>query len=263
MDKFFDKVGLYDIWTVLFPGVIFQIGIRSLYNFMTSLPQLLSVTPGAVAKLGIFLQMDVVAPSNIFELLVLLTISYLSGLILHELSSFFKHNFVYRNGDPRTLLLNETTGPFNSQELYKLMPLLKSLNDDKDFSAANPEKLREESKFLFHRMNKKLQDIRKAGEYVKLNIIYNMCSTLCMVLTFFSLIVIAFGIEFLFLREISSFIYSIILLGMMIFLLLILFFRSKRYFKYWVRNIVFAYEDLYRNNKDNSMTPITSEQSES
>lgn len=263
MDKFFDKVGLYDVWTVLFPGAIFQIGIKSLYSFMISLPQFLSVTPGTVEKLGIFLQMDVVVPSNIFEFLVLLVISYLCGLILHELSSFLKHSVVYRNGDPRTLLLNETTGMFNSQELYRLMPLFKSLNDNKDFSDSDQEKLRKESKFLFHRMNKKLQGIKKSGEYVKLNIIYNMCNTLCVVLIIFSLVVVAFGIEFLFLREIPSFIYSIILWILMIILLLILFFRSKRYYKYWVRNIVFAYEDLYCNDKNNSMTQTPPEQSES
>lgn len=242
MDKFFDKMGLYDIWTILFPGIIFQIGSKSLYNFMASLPSLLSATPGMVEKLGIFLQMDIVIPSDIYEFLVLLTISYLCGLILHELSSFLKHRIVYRNGDPRTLLLSETEGPFNSQELCSLMPLLKSLNNGKEFSKSNPEKLKQESKFLFHQINKKLQDVKKSGEYVKLSIIYNMCSTLCVVLILLSLIVIAFGIEFFFLGEFSSLIYSIILLTIMTVLVFILLFRSKRYYKYWVRNIVFAYE---------------------
>ena len=172
MEKFFDKMGLYDIWTVLFPGVIFLIGVRSLYNFMLSLSGLLSTTPGMIGKFGLILQMNIATPSDIYELLVLLAFSYLCGMILHELSSILKHKLIYPKADPRALLLDESAGILSSQELRNLMPLLKSLNNGKDFSQSEPEKLRDESKYLFHRMNKKLQE----------NIIYNMCGTLCIVL---------------------------------------------------------------------------------
>lgn len=182
MEKFFDKMGLYDIWTVLFPGVIFLIGVRSLYNFMLSLSGLLSTTPGMIGKFGLILQMNIATPSDIYELLVLLAFSYLCGMILHELSSILKHKLIYPKADPRALLLDENAGILSSQELRNLMPLLKSLNNGKDFSQSEPEKLRDESKYLFHRMNKKLQEKKKSGDYVKLNIIYNMCGTLCIVL---------------------------------------------------------------------------------
>lgn len=260
MEKIFDRMGLYDIWTILFPGIIFQIGVRSLYDFMMSLHKLLSETPEVLGKLGLLLHIDVTVPTDIYEFLTLLVFSYLCGLILHELSSILKHRLVYRKGDPRALLLNETTGTLSSQELHRLMPLLKSLNNGKEFSQTEPEKLREESKFLFHRMNKKLQDIKKSGDYAKLNIIYNTCSTLCVVLVLLALVVLAFGIEFLFNQKFSSFFYSLMILGIMIVLLLILLLRSKRYYKYWVRNIVFAYEELCWNNNDSSMARTSLEQ---
>lgn len=256
MEKIFDKLGLYDIWTVLFPGVIFLIGVRSLYDFMISLSGLLSTTPGMAGKLGLILRMDITTPSDIYELLVLLALSYLCGLILHELSSILKHKVVYQKGDPRALLLDGTAGILNSQELRRLMPLLKSLNNGRDFSQSEPEKLRDESKFLFHRMNKSLQDKKKSGDYVKLNIIYNMCGTLCIVLALLSLITLAFGVDFFFHKEYFAVFYSLMILGMMVVLFLILLFRSKRYYRYWVRNIVFAYEELYWNNNGNSMEHI-------
>lgn len=253
-------MGLYDIWTVLFPGVIFLIGVKSLYNFMLSLSGLLSTTPGMIGKFGLILQMNIATPSDIYELLVLLAFSYLCGMILHELSSILKHKLIYPKADPRALLLDENAGILSSQELRNLMPLLKSLNNGKDFSQSEPEKLRDESKYLFHRMNKKLQEKKKSGDYVKLNIIYNMCGTLCIVLAILSLITFAFGGNFFFHKEYFAFLYSLIILGIMIILLLILLFRSKRYYIYWVRNIIFAYEELCWDNNSNSMEHIAPEQ---
>ena len=253
-------MGLYDIWTVLFPGVIFLIGVRSLYNFMLSLSGLLSTTPGMIGKFGLILQMNIATPSDIYELLVLLAFSYLCGMILHELSSILKHKLIYPKADPRALLLDENAGILSSQELRNLMPLLKSLNNGKDFSQSEPEKLRDESKYLFHRMNKKLQEKKKSGDYVKLNIIYNMCGTLCIVLAILSLITFAFGGNFFFHKEYFAFLYSLIILGIMIILLLILLFRSKRYYIYWFRNIIFAYEELCWHNNSNSMEDIAREQ---
>ena len=263
MEKFFDKIGLYDIWIVLFPGVIFLIGIRSLYDFMISLSGLISITPGMIGKLGLILQMNIATPSDIYELLVLLAFSYLCGMILHELSSILKNRLIYLKADPRTLLLDENAGILNNQELRNLMPFLKSLNNGNDFSQSEPEKLRDESKFLFHRMNKRLQDKKKSGDYVKLNIIYNMCGTLCIVLAILSLITFAFGADFFFHKEYFAFFYSLMILGIMIVLLLILLFRSKRYYRYWVRNIIFAYQELCRDNDSNSMEHIAPEQQES
>ena len=227
---------------------------------MLSLSGLLSTTPGMIGKFGLILQMNIATPSDIYELLVLLAFSYLCGMILHELSSILKHKLIYPKADPRALLLDENAGILSSQELRNLMPLLKSLNNGKDFSQSEPEKLRDESKYLFHRMNKKLQEKKKSGDYVKLNIIYNMCGTLCIVLAILSLITFDFGGNFFFHKEYFAFLYSLIILGIMIILLLILLFRSKRYYIYWVRNIIFAYEELCWDNNSNSMEHIAPEQ---
>ena len=252
MEKFLDKMGLYDLWVVLIPGIIFQFGTKSLYHFMTTLPGLLTASSGTVEKLGLLLEIDITPPSNIYDFLILLTLSYLCGLILHELSSILKCRIIYRKGDPRTLLLNKTSGTLNCLELHRLMPLLKFLNGGEDFSQSDPEKLKAVSKYLFHQMNQELQSKKKAGDYVKLNIIYNMCATICVVFVFMALIVFAFGAEYLINKEYFSFFYSFIIEGFIIASLLLLISRSKRYYKYWVRNVVFAFEDLYRNNIDSS-----------
>lgn len=101
MEGFINKMGLYDIWTVLFPGVVFQVGTRTLYEFMVSLPKLLSAAPKLTEKLCVFLQIGIAVPSDIYEFLVLLILSYFCGLILHELSSIMKRRVIYRKGDPR------------------------------------------------------------------------------------------------------------------------------------------------------------------
>ena len=51
MENLFQKMGLYDIWTVLFPGTIFLVGGRALYDFMASLGQILSTTDPATSSI--------------------------------------------------------------------------------------------------------------------------------------------------------------------------------------------------------------------
>lgn len=250
MEKIFDRMGLYDIWTVLFPGVVFHIGTRSLYEFLMSLHNLLLDTPELLGKLGLFLKMNIIIPGNIYEFFIFLVVSYLYGLMLQELSSSLKHMIVYRKGDPRTLLLDETHGPLNSQELHRLMPLLKSLNNGEDFSESDSKKLKEESKYLFNQMNRTLQNMQKSRDYVKLNIIYNMCSTLSLVLAFFALMILTFEIQFLLNTDLSSFYFSLFLLSIIISMFLILHFKSSKYYQYWVRNIIFAYETLCSSNNN-------------
>ena len=38
MEKIIEKMGLYDIWTVFFPGVVFLDLVKTLYGFMLTLP---------------------------------------------------------------------------------------------------------------------------------------------------------------------------------------------------------------------------------
>lgn len=252
MENLFQKMGLYDIWTVLFPGTIFLVGGgRALYDFMASLDQILSTTPHAVGKIGLIFQLHIAIPTDIYELLALLVLSYFWGGILHELSSIMKHKWLYKNGEPSARLLDEKAGILNKQEICRLMPLLKTLNNGRDFSESEPDKLKDESKYIFHRMNKHIQEKKKSGDYVKLNIIYNMCMTLCVDFILFSLGIIAFSLEFLIQQKCKVFFYSLMILTMMIVLGMILLSRGKRYYRYWVRNIVFAYEELCGRNDNN------------
>ncbi|MGN9097802.1 hypothetical protein [Flintibacter porci] len=252
MEKFSDKIGLYDIWTVIFPGVVCLIGVRSIYNFMVSLSESLSITPGIAGKVGLILRINITIPRDIYELFALFAFSYICGLVLQELSSILKHNIIYKTGDPRALLLDKTAGILNEHELDRLLPVFKRLNNGKDFLNLSSEELKEESTYLFHRINKHLQDQKKSNEYVKLNVIYNVCYTLCVVLMLFGFIISSFAINYFFCEQYPSALYSLMLLCIIGVLFWILFSKGKRFYRYWVRNIVFTYEELCGNNCTNS-----------
>ena len=71
LEKFIEKMGLYDIWIVFFPGVIFLILLKTLYNFMLSLPLLISKDTIVTEQVFIFCKAKVYIPDTIYEFLVL------------------------------------------------------------------------------------------------------------------------------------------------------------------------------------------------
>lgn len=252
MEKFLDKIGLYDIWVVIFPGIACLIGARSLYNFMVSLSDLLSITPGIAAKAGLILKIDITIPRDIYELLALLAFSYICGLVLQELSCILKHNIVYRKGDPRALLLDKNAGILNEHELENILPFFIVLNGGRNFSEPSSGKSKVESMYLFHRINKGLQNKKESTDYVKLNIIYNICYTLCVVLVLLGLIILSFVPNYISCQQYSALLYSLMLLAIIISSFWTLLLRGKSFYRYWVRNIVFAYKELYQNSSADS-----------
>ena len=121
-----------------------------------------------------------------------------------------------------------------------------------DFTLNDKEKQREESRSLFHKINMDMQRRKRANEYVKLNVIYNTCATLGVAIMLILCLALAFEIEFMILKR-QDLILSFISLDVVLILgIYILLNRSKRYYRYWTKNIVLAYQDLYISEETNS-----------
>ena len=54
MEKIIEKMGLYDIWTVFFPGVVFLDLVKTLYGFMLTLPCSISKKTSIIEQVFIF-----------------------------------------------------------------------------------------------------------------------------------------------------------------------------------------------------------------
>ena len=113
------------------------------------------------------------------------------------------------------------------------------------------EKLKKQSHFIFKKINVELQRKKIASQYVKLNIAYNTCAALEVAIILVFCMAILFEIEFIVLKRYDTLL-SVISLD--IFMIMCIYFlsnRSKKMYKYWIRNIVLAYQDIYLNEEHN------------
>lgn len=235
MEKLLERLGLYDIWTIIFPGIVFSSGLKTLNDYITKIIQAGAASYGACGY-----QLEIFYPKDIYELMSFVTISYLCGLILHELGSMAKH-MIYRNGKPTELLLEKRGKVLNSQQLQMYAPMFLKLNDGQEFSEDDCKKRRKESRNIFGIMNTELQLKGISSKYVKLNLIYNMCFTLCVAIVLLLAYIIIAAIYGYTKRKCVC---MEGLFGIAVVLAAacwILYSRAKRYYVYWVRNIVIAY----------------------
>ena len=200
MDKLIEKMGLYDVWVILFPGAVFLVAIKTIYNFMLLLPEQTLKTTSMIEQILIFCEANIYAPGTVYELLIFLLCSYFIGLMLHELSSFFKNRVMYTQGKPIDFLLDPKGDIFDEEQIQILMPMYIQLNGGA-ITLNDHEKQKKESRFLFHKINTDLQRKKVANEYVKLNVIYNTCATLGMAIMFILGLALAFEIEFIILKR--------------------------------------------------------------
>lgn len=244
LDKLIEKMGLYDIWTILFPGAVFLVAIKTIYNFMLLLPEQILKTTSVIEQIFIFCEVNIYAPGTVYELLIFLLCSYFVGLMLHEISSLFKNRVMYKQGKPIDFLLDSKGGVFEEEQIQILMPMYIQLNGGV-FTLNDNEKQKKESRSLFHKINMDLQRKKVASQYVKLNVIYNTCATLGIAIMLILCLVLAFEMEFIILKRFDL-ILSFISLDMVLIVgIYILMSRSRRYYKYWTKNIVLAYQDWY------------------
>lgn len=239
MEKAIERLGLYDIWVMLLPGMVLISGLRTLCDYMAKITHKASAIDYSVE----LQQLKIFYPSDIYGLFSFIVASYLCGHILHELSSMAKR-IIYKKGKPTELLLEEKSKvvlDFQQRQMYNQIFL--KLNGNQKFSEDDFEKRRKESRNIFNIMNTELQSNGISSKYVKLNLIYNMCFTLCMAILLILIHIFTFIIYQYIARKS---IYVCELLGVVIVLIavfLILYIRGKRYYIYWVRNIVMLYSN--------------------
>lgn len=244
MEKVFERLGLYDIWTVLFPGIIFIGGLKTLNDYMTGLIQAKDDITNYIVAFG---QVKIFYPTSIYGIISFVIISYLCGHILHELSSMAKH-IIYKRGKPTELLLEKKNKILDSRQLQSYTPIFLKLNENQKFSEDKFEKRREESRNIFNKMNTELQLRGISSKYVKLNLIYNMCFTMCIAIIFMLVYIFIF-VTYEYINEKSAYMRDFF--GIVIFLFLslgVLYHRGRRYYTYWVRNIVIAYGNVLKKN---------------
>ena len=251
MEKIIEKMGLYDIWTVFFPGVVFLDLVKTLYDFMLTFPGSLSKETTIIEKVFIFCKAKVYIPDTAYELLIMCLCSYLAGLILHEISGLMKNKLVYRKGKPTDFLLDSEQGVFSKEQIEKLIPMYTYLYGG-PLTLNEKENLKKQSHFIFQKINIELQRKKIASQYVKLNIAHNTCATLQVVMILIFCMAILFEIEFVAVFKRYDTLCSVISLDLL--LLTCIYFlsnRSIKLYKYWVRNIVLAYQDVYLNKERN------------
>ena len=248
LEKITEKMGLYDIWTILFPGAIFLVLVKTVYNFMLTLPCIISKEMSIIEKVFVFCKAEVYIPDTAYELLIMCLCSYLAGLILHEISRLIKDRVIYKKGKPTDFLLDSENGVFSKGEIQKLMPMYTYLYGS-PFCLDEKEKLKNESHFIFQRINNRLQRNKIASQYVKLNIVYNTCAVLQVTIILVLCMAILFEVEFIISKNYDILLSAVSLDIFMIICICLLSNRSKKFYKYWVRNIVLAYQDIYLNDK--------------
>lgn len=241
MDKLAEKLGLFDLWVVFFPGAIFTTLIKSTYTFMTSLQNLPHASSSLFSKCVSFVNMNIYSPSSLYDFILWIIISYFLGLVIHEFASFFKKKCYYTSGSPCDNLLDTSKSVFNLEEIQFYLPMMISLNANHEFSYSDNEKLKRESRNVFNQMNIKLQDGNIAERYVKLNIIHNLSNNLSISLLLIFLFALLFEIDFLFSCKIEFVFYSMAYVLTLLAVGVLFMHKSKKYYVYWVRNIVRAY----------------------
>ena len=213
MDKLAERVGLYDIWAVFFPGIV------------GTLENLLCI--GALCIIfsdGVFLKMLAFIPNTISEWIVAVVSSVFLGLIYQEIGRLLRKVFKIKNvgKDP----FNPKTGLFEENEIV----LLKRVLYKKDWNEQN----------AFHRINAEAQEKGIASKYVKLSVIQNMSLSLAAVLfvgTAESVTVMVLSA----LNEAKDMMTaSIIVTVLCIFLIVMFIKRSERFNSYWVKNLIYA-----------------------
>lgn len=230
MDNILAKFGHYDIWTVIFPGGVFLFLIRNIYSFLSSLHD-------NTHNLVNLVDSNWIIPTSVYELFFFLVFAYLVGIILQEIGGVIK-KILYYNGKPEELLLENDRGILNADEIHNFEKVFLMLSACEKISD-NLADRRKKSSIIFKKMNAELQKEKIADKYVKLNILYNQSINLCAGLSGILTIVIYFQIRYL--CQINMIRISLFISLILVFCLIILIHRGKKYYRYWIRNIVYSY----------------------
>lgn len=218
MDKLAERVGLYDIWTVFFPGTV---GILETLVFM-------GIAYGMQNR-SIISNVWAFIPNTISGWIVFFIVSFFFGLVLQEIGRILRR--IFKLKDAAKDVLNPDAHVFGEKEIYSLKRML----------LQNWES--EENAFAW--INAKAQDKGIAERYVKLSVLQNMSLSLaavmfvglaeCILMIFMAIV---YGYMKVIIASVVGIVLSVILMIMFIK-------RSARFNLYWVRNLIYAVAARY------------------
>lgn len=220
MEKVAEKIGLYDLWALFFPGTIGMIEL----TFLGATFYCIYIKESLISILN-----SVITDSISLSILWLL-LSIFVGIILQEIGRGIGKIVKFKNATGS--FLNPNGGIFSEAEIHHLTSFLTSYGWDG--TPCN------DSSSFFHIINANAQKNGTAAKYVKLSVLQAMSFSFSSAMLIGAII----STILLFYSIINS---RITIMALMIFfdffciLLMIIFYkRAKRYNTYWVRNLLFA-----------------------
>lgn len=212
MEKLAERVGLFDLWGVFFPGAF-------------SFAEILCIF-GTYKNSALTLSLKYI-PSDLSRWLVFILGAFFLGIILQEIGRFIRKIVRLKNATDGLLLSSEKV--FSQTEIDKIKSY---------YSKMNLEDL--DSKSIFHVINSKAIKNGIADKYVKLSVLQSTSLSLAS-----TRLLGIFGWGGLFVCSLIQGLYDKAILyfvGVILCVLLMILFlkRSERFNRYWVRNIVFA-----------------------
>lgn len=221
MDNLLDKFELHDFFGVLLPGMTFIIMLYFMY----------------------FSTMDVMifTASQVFNVIVFVLASYISGTLIQECASFIDENWVKIRINAREKFLDINSPLFKGEELQEVKKvtnkLLKKDESNNSFTRSECSKVYFECK-AFLENNDKMDEANKFDAVYEMSRNFVVCNLCVLVCLFYILFKTSNWME----------IYSIILVYISVSTV-IFGKRTIRYSEMRVRKILRRYIDLKRSNE--------------
>lgn len=225
MEKLTERIGLFDLWAVFFPGAI---GVSELLFFV-------GTTWVVCYKQPFFTMFSVIELSNIAIWVVYILFSLFMGIILQEIGRWLRKK--KKSSNITSAFLDPAAGVFTENERASLHSFLSKYGWD--------GKSTECSNIVFHRINAAAQECGIAEKYVKLSVLQNMSSSLSAAMLIGAIASFVLLIISLVCKRGHI---ALLLLGsgiVFVFLVVVFLQRSIRFNRYWIRNLIFS---MYEKN---------------
>lgn len=241
MDKITEKIGSFDLLVTTFPGAYFILFLKNLYEFLDDITSVPQVNSSFLEDIFLVLDFAPCLPRSVFEFVVFSFASFIVGIILQELSSTIKERIIYRNGKPQQLLLEKDGGTLTLPQLTEFTPTFERLCKNSVLFPEDKNIRMQLSQHIFHQINATCQKNGTATKYVKLNIISNMSFSLLLASIILELFIMIYDIQLLILGQ--PIVHTLILLLVLVLACCVFYRRGTKYNVFWVRNLIYAYED--------------------
>ena len=220
MEKLSERIGLYDLWVVFFPGLVSTLELLFFCGILWSL----------YCKRPLLAVLKKIPSISISVWIVIIVFSFFFGIVLQETGHWLRKIAKYKSS--KEVLLDPSAGVLSNKE----QEYFKNLFIEYGWGKGSPEG----SKELFHQINAKAQECGIATKYVKLNVLQNMSLSLSSAMLFGAIVSFALVICAIIHGRVHIAILMTVLTVIFIILMILFFGRFKRFDRYWVRNIIYA-----------------------